>query len=267
MSRLIKKIIIFLLFVPLLACTAQRARLVSGVPVDLIESRMFLAQLESRDREISSFKGLFKTSIRRGKDVDFMRHAIVFDRPDKIRIETLPRDAVWTLSLLVSQASALTLLEPGERKAWILSAGPETLRRVIGIPVAVEDLMSLLVGHVPHRLLDKGDNISVFRDDLQGLIGFNASNGLASWTTDASGNLQTLELSDQFNQKLTLIVNYLNYSLVGNIYVPKKVVVEMPRDGLVVELTQASVKLNTPIADKLFTAAVPSDYSVEHQLR
>src|SRR4051794_8665707 len=107
---MIKTIAALVIFLQLVACASTHRTLVKGVQVDPVSAQSAISPLTTAALEITSFRGLFKTVIRHGKDAELIRHAIVFTRPNKIRIETLPRDAAWTLSLLVSEGKNLTLL-------------------------------------------------------------------------------------------------------------------------------------------------------------
>jgi hypothetical protein len=75
---------------------------------------------------------------------------LAFRRPDALRIE-LPGPAGARL-LAVTRGGALTAVFPGERAVFEGAATPETLEALLGVSLAPDEVMDLLVGAPPPRV-------------------------------------------------------------------------------------------------------------------
>lgn len=264
-----------LLILSVVSCTrVPAARLGAGAaPLAAGQVSAFDVNLTQLDAEITNFRGLFESVYRVDDDQWTVRQAIVFAKPDRLRVETLPLVGVTTLSLLVAQAGQAVMLDPGTKTAYRGRADEEFFLRFLRVPLKERDVMSFLLGRIPvsYRV---GEDVATLRGDNSIFV------KKGRWFTaelDGTSLLaKQIEIRDPFRDTVTLSIA-LTYEGVppldrgsttsGNedahIQTPSAVTISIPRSSLVISNTVRSVKLNQPIPSQLFEVPVPSDYAQE----
>jgi hypothetical protein len=97
-----------------------------------------------RARAVSSYSARLKVSLR-GPDVRARANVLLaFRRPDALRIE-LPGPSGARL-LAVTRGGSLTAVFPADRAVFESAATPDTLEALLGVSLAPDEVMDLLVG-------------------------------------------------------------------------------------------------------------------------
>ncbi len=104
-----------------------------------------------RARSTRTFSAALRVSLR-GKDLRGRTQALVaFRRPEALRLE-IPGPGGLRL-VAVTQAGQIVAVFPGDRAFYEGPAGPSELQALLGVALAPEELMDLLVGVGSPRLL------------------------------------------------------------------------------------------------------------------
>ena len=259
----------FLIVVTLLSSCTPR---VPRIPFDgTIASTSLTAtireKLTARDGELTSLRALADAEISDtghggSQGVAHLREAVVFVKPDKLRLEILPTQGAYALSLLVTNNGSLTYLEPPEKRAVRGSESERVIYSILKLAVGERELMSLLTGRIPPRYLSKegGAALLVSRDSSSYLL--SRGDGAEDFEIDSESLfLKRVTFRSRFNDSL---VGEITYSSVGNSTPPLPREVSIESAGLKqrIHLTWSVIKPNVVVPDSLFEVGIPSDFRV-----
>lgn len=243
-------------------CAPQRRDapwLPDEVAVAPAEQAVFQERVVAQSREVASFRGLFKTSARRGEGASSFRQAIVFEQPDSVRIEALPPQGAVTLHLLVSHEGRVTVVIPGERRAIRGRSSTALFRQYLDLPFREAELMALISGRVERATFEAQSEVRCGKD----LCAVRRTDGRYVWRFERqSGRLISVSIRDPLKLSERVRVHYGGYHEFDGVTVPKQLTLELPQDRVVIAMDAVMVRVNQPIQSALFEVAVPSDYSV-----
>jgi len=228
------------------------------VLVDATESARLRTQIAARGDDVAAFRGLFQVDVRRGDDRAAFRQAVVFVRPDRLRIEALPPQGALTLHLLVSNRGSVVSLEPGEKKAFIGPASTAVFRRFLNLPFREGEIMALVTGRVEASRLDAASAVRCGTAECT-LV---SSDERYRYRVDRrSGELRSVRIRDPLQGKARIEVRYPDYAAVGAVWLPRTISLLLPSDGVEIAMTRQITTINQPIADRLFEVSIPADYT------
>lgn len=98
------------------------------------------------------------------------RYAISYKNPDKLRIETLPINAFYTLSLFTTSEGKFSLKDLQNNHQETGELSEEVLKKAFGISISIPEILSIIQMKVPYSISEvhiyNSDNgISVFSND------------------------------------------------------------------------------------------------------
>lgn len=228
------------------------------LPVAAAEAARLRALVLAASDQIISFRGLFGLHIRRGDEHAAFRQAIVFVRPDRLRIEALPPTGAVSLHLLVANRGTVVSLDPTVKEAAVGPSSTAVFRRFLNLPFREGEIMALVAGRVEPGTLDDSSDVRCGQAECT----IARANGRHVWRVDrTSGEIRSVRLSDPLQGKARVEVLYTAYADVGGVRIPSALTFRLPNDGVDLELTYRTGSVNTPIPDRLFELTIPSDYT------
>jgi hypothetical protein len=221
-----------------------------------------LTQLRERAGAVRSWRGLSHSVMREGRQSGKVRHAILFTRPDRLRVETLPAGSAFSLNLLAVEHGEAVFLDPGSKRAYKGRVDAELLRDVVGIQADLSELMLFLCGIVP--VDDSGAAGGWTAYQTPGAASLMLVQGESRYFVL---NAQSLELDrahvrDPFTDTLRFEIGYSDYQESGGERLPRRIEVGIPDRKIAVELRFDKISLNGAISEKLYQVQIPPDYAV-----
>lgn len=230
-------------------------------PIDALEEAALVNRIAVQSEETRSFRALFKTTARRGGDIQSFRQAIVFEKPDSLRVEALPPQGALALHLLVSAGGTVTVVIPSEKRAVRGTSSTALFRQHLDLPFREGELIALVSGRVERstfeakRELRCGATVCTAR----------RLDGRYMWRFErSSGRLLSLSIRDPLKLTERVRLRYAGHEAFDGIVLPTHIVLELPQDGVEIDMQATVVKANQPIAHTLFEIAIPNDYEVSH---
>lgn len=259
-----------LLCLCLTICSCMSRRIprpeIDGELLPAADNAQILADLSSSDQEIETLRGLTRTTIRHEDGRERLRHVIVFEKPDKLRVEALPLNSAFTLNLVAARDGKVVVLDPGSKRALTGSAGSGLIKDTIGIPVDESELMSYMSGRIPSAVIarDAGQqSVRVYRNDQQNTTAVVVGNYRHFWLyNNDTLDLQTVQIRNPFRDRLLLEICYELYFEVNGVRVPNKIEVWLPEEDVRFTLAFSAISVNKEFPHKLYSVRIPSDYRV-----
>jgi len=219
-----------------------------------------LSRLGKCDEKIHSFRGLARAALVQGEEQSAFRYAVVFSKPDKLRLEAFPLSAVYTLSLLVTSKQELIFLDPSSKTAHQGAVETPVLNRFLGVPVLPPDLMSLITACMPLQSVSP-ENMEVYQDfksDVVQVRGRRIVFELKAGTFEA----QRAFLMSAFDDKVALLVEWSEYREVQGERLPATMKITIPARSVSLTLNFSKTEINGNYSERLFEASVPDDFEL-----
>jgi|GEM_PF-4590644 len=251
------------------ACAARSfvpRPVVSGIELPSGEAAALFRQLRLKDWEIFNLRSLWRVILTHAGERTALRYAMVYQRPDCLRLEVLPPGIAQSLKLVVAKGGKAILLDIPEKTAYRGYSVEELLKKVFKVPLAEAGLASLLLARIPQHPLGPSDNNNwrAFYDETaESYTVFNQGRGEYYWLDKTDLLLRRVEMRNMFNDELVLRVGYDDFFLSADVALPEKVFVQLPQEKLAVELGLVSINLNQKIADEMFEIEIPPHYRIK----
>jgi outer membrane biogenesis lipoprotein LolB len=91
--------------------------------------------------EIVAFRGLAKATISRNEELHSSRMLVVFEHPDRLRLELLTPGLNQPAMLITAEQGEISALDVGERVVYKGSDSAENIAWFIGVPLNVAEMM------------------------------------------------------------------------------------------------------------------------------
>lgn len=199
-----------------------------------------------------SFKISSDSTIKSTDGKFIFRHAFLFEKPDKLRIEAFPLNTGISLSLLVSKDGNAKYIDSEEGIIHEGSAREDFFGRYLKVPLSERDLRYLLIGRIPFEFLESGklkiysEGNNAFYDIVYGDFQF-------YWKVDKKTLVtQEFQVWDIFNGKQILKTSYYEFADVDRFKLPNQLSIEAPSQDLMLDLRYKKIVTNTDINDALF---------------
>lgn len=165
MSPLVKVVGVVVLLT-LIGCTASSSSQIEirGDQVTIDAAYKLVSSLRERDAELRSFKGLYQVKFRQGDERWGLRQVVVFERPSKFRLETLPKTGAYALNLLVTKEQSALYLDNVEKRVIEGKELEAFFRQFFKLPAGEKEMMSFFGGRIPIRYLDAPD-LRIYEDE------------------------------------------------------------------------------------------------------
>lgn len=264
MDRLVflKKFGVFLaiglLLGSLSACVSPKSvpsepKLVSNPEVE----RQLLETLRVDGHTFQSLRGLAKVQVVWQGKTTTATQALVVEKPDRFRAETLnPFGFGSPLLLMVTDGSELAVMVPGEGRLFRGEASFRNLQRFTKVPLQLEDLVCLMLYDVPVIAYEKRysaiDPAGEYRlvllgePDRRQELRFNR-------------RMRLLETAYFLSDDLALRVRYDNFS-VGSDPFPQSAFMEMPLQKAEASLAFTEIATNVAPLAESFQLTTPPGY-------
>lgn len=95
---------------------------------------------------------LFKSTLRRSIGSETVRDVVVFEHPERLRLEVFAPGLNKLLALLITQGNSLYMLDPIERRVFLGDATAPTIERLLSFPLTPPEFMRWAVGRFPGEL-------------------------------------------------------------------------------------------------------------------
>ncbi len=238
----------------------------AGTLVSVSESEALIERLTKIDRELTSFKGLAKASITQDGDKGLIRYAVVFDKPDRLRLEMLPLTGFYTLSLLVVNDSKAVMLDTQEKVANTSSDSLTLLKKLLGVPLKASDMMSFFACRLPSEILDSlasSTETRVFRDPAtQSYLIFSKNNQYVFRVDERTGLLREAQLHEMYSDDLSMTLGFDEPVSSGTVTICNQVRFALPQHAVEIEFNFQSLSMNQKPSPTVFTVDIPSGYEV-----
>ncbi|MFM1848721.1 MAG: hypothetical protein RL417_2195, partial [Pseudomonadota bacterium] len=189
-----------------------------------LESERLLSLLAERREALRTFRGLFKTTVRRGAETSAFRQAIVFERPGSLRIEALPPHGALALYILIARSGEITALIPPERRAARGASSTALFRRYLDLPFREAEIMAIIAGELEADALRGGGEVRCGVGECT----FQRKDRRYSWRFDkVTGALSGVTLRDPLKLRERVRVTYDDYRPVGERFLPGFIRVEL----------------------------------------
>jgi hypothetical protein len=190
-----------------------------------------------------------RARLRSGLEGLWTRQALVVDRPDRIRVDILtPMGLALALG---TDHARLWAYQPSERVRYEGGATPQNLVRLLGAPLALTDVVDILLGLPPARV-SKGPPSVVTTTEGHRLTLPLADGEQRIWF--APDTLDIVRAEEERRDGMVLRIVFGDHER----GFPHVVDVESPRRGAPVRLQYDEVELNPTVAAALF-APPPAD--------
>jgi len=232
-----------------------------GISIEGPEKDRVLAELLKRDSEVTSFRGLSYSTLNIADSKHLVRHIVIFQKSENLRLETLPRQGAFPLQLLVVHAGQIVLLSPPEKRGYQGEFRRKIVQKVIGFPASAYELMTFLTGTLPRSALLNSNDTELYYDadseSFQLVVG-----DFEKYVQLDAKDLtpQRIEVRDQFDGSFLLALNYSDYRLVNSLLLPGKIVIDVPQEGIQATLRFSILSINKPVEQELFELQLPGDY-------
>jgi len=230
------------------------------VAIQPADEARFRESVLGRVSELTSFRGLFSTTARRGDETSSFRQAIVFVHPESLRVEALPSQGALSLHLLVSQRGLVTVIIPGEKRAVRGASSTALFRQHLDLPFREGELMALVSGRVERSAFDSKSETRCGENECT----VQRLDGRYVWRFErTSARLLSVSIRDPLKLVERIRVRYADFKEFGGVELPTRITLELVDDGVAIDLEASMVKVNQPIPSALFEVAIPADYSVK----
>jgi hypothetical protein len=224
------------------------------------ESQELLTRLAKQGSELRTYRALFTTTLQRGRESASFRQAVVFERPDKLRIEALPPQGALSLDLLIARDGIVTALVPPEKQAQRGPSSTGLFRRYLDLPFRESEIMALVSGGLEDGVLAQGAEVRCGDNDCIAL----RSDGRYRWRFKRdSGLLAEVSMRDALKLRERVIVRYGDYRAVNGRMLPGVITLQLPEDEVKVTMAATMLAAEQSINPRVFDVAIPSDYSIQ----
>ncbi|MBN8550683.1 MAG: DUF4292 domain-containing protein [Deltaproteobacteria bacterium] len=247
----------------LCACTSRAPQVPRPLPTQLsgAAATAALERLTSCNAAVHSFRGLARAALQQEEERNAFRYVVVFEKPERFRLEALPTNAVYTLSLLVSDQQEMLYLDPAAKMAQRGPLSAATVKKYLGIPVLPSSLMALLTGCAPFD--ESGaESTQVSEDSARQLVQVRSSKFLYEMGGPELEPRRVF-LINQFDDHVALLVEWSEFQDVRGVKLPSTIVLTMPEHAVTLTLHFTSVDINGEYPERLFQAQIPSDFEVQ----
>jgi hypothetical protein len=213
-------------------------------------------RLDSSRNAYTSLKGIGKYHFSQ-RDKSFSATQVLFaEQPDRLRVETLGLFGSPAL-MLTTNGAELTVLVPGEGKAYQGKAGSGMLQRFMQLPLREQDIVSILLQSPLLTAWDE-DELRYDPDGNSALILKNAYGMRQEILFDLQLNILRFDyyLADGLQMRLT----YDGFD--EKTKFPHQLKLELPLDELTMSLKFSDVEVNTVHPDGRFRLTPPAAYTL-----
>ncbi len=226
----------------------------TGPSLSEMEIESTLGSIEARRSQIHDIKSLIRVRLRSGTEQNSSRYAVVYRRPSALRIEVFPLNGFYTISLLGVLGDSLVSIIPSEEKAYTGKPSKDVLKKVLGLPLTVDEIAALLLAEPPYE----GKVNGVEEGNLRRFI--SADKRVYFEMTEPT-RMSRIKLFDR-DQRLLADAEYSDYRSTDSFEHPHHLSLKLIDANISAELQIQKIQYNTAPTDELFTVAPPENFSI-----
>ena len=202
---------------------------------------MLLQHLAARRAAVTSLRA--RARLRSGLQGLWTRQALIVDRPDRIRVDVL---TPMGLALALGTGNArLWAYQPAERVRYEGGATPQNLVRLLGAPLALGDVVDILLGLPPARVATGPPSVTATPEGQRLTLPLKGGEQRI-WFTPST--LDVVRAEEEGRDGVVLRVSFGDHED----GFPRVLDVESPQRGEPVRLHYDAVELNPEVAAALF---------------
>jgi len=202
---------------------------------------VLIQRLAARRAAVTSLRA--RARLRSGLQGLWTRQALIVDRPDRIRIDVL---TPMGLALALGTGNArLWAYQPAERVRYEGGATPQNLVRLLGAPLALADVVDILLGLPPARTATGPPSVTVTPEGQRLVLPLKGGEQRIWFAPDT---LDVVRAEEERRDGVVLRVGFGDHRE----GFPRVLDVESPKRGEPVRLHYDDVELNPEVAAALF---------------
>ena len=204
---------------------------------------------------IENYRALFSCELQYGRRSINFRQAVVADNKKRVRLETFPEEALYSVALYQNNSEKAVLLQQDKKEAKLLSQNSLSLNEDLVLQARPQDVMPLFAHtlYVSQYALVKGfqegEKITIVEGD-----------GRKEW--QITNKTLTQFISRDSSQKKELIFSNLSSEYEDNFLLPEKIEIELPEKSYVLLCNRGRTEVNIDLKDSLFEPSIPSSWSI-----
>ena len=206
-------------------------------------------------------KAIAKIKVESPDETFSVKELIIAQKPNRLRLETLsPLGQPGFYA--ATDGKELFLFAPSENTYYHGSSTPRNLSLIIPLHLAVEDMVSVILGRVP--LIDYNDDhlgCTVNEDGY--VMRLEGGDEITTQVLTFSGEDLRVVASEIYDREgLTLSITYRDYEMVGGVSFPGEITVFLPADRTTVRINYKKVEFLPEIDSSLFRLRAPQGAAI-----
>lgn len=232
----------FLIFVS--ACTAGTPlRKHSGIRASDQQRDRVIKAVSERSIRLIAGRSLARVKIKSDQEKQSFRMTMVFSKPEKLRIETLPQIGSYPLSLLNLDGTGYRYTDYMSKSTWEGDNPEEVIEEVFGFAVPVEVLLNYLAGTVADLTVE---NTGCYIEESDDEVLCVSQKGDLLFTAGISDlNLRSLELAEPDSDFLAVRISYTDHKETGGVVIPYSIQINIPDQETDISINYSVVRLES----------------------
>ena len=218
-----------------------------------------LAMIQQKSNDIKSFKALARVEVIYRDRNSSLRYGLLAERPNFFRIEGLPLNGSYSLSVLTAYADRLQLVDHTNKTVTFGPLSRSSLEALLQIPADPNELIDYLAGVVPALTSTQlSKDLRVFFDPELKKYYLMSSDMLNFWQIDSL----SLRLEKAQFKQADQLEPFLEISYEHGQQDPKNLEFVIPDKDLKIKLQYQIVNTNSKIRSFSFNVPVPEGYKL-----
>ena len=256
-----KQLLLLLICTIFFGCSSYQRPVIPTTKLSDKELRQLVMDLRQTDLSIHSLKVISRTRLTHADEKMTMRHAINLKKPDKLRIDTLPQAAAFTINVFSTRENDNIFIDSNQKEALKSLDGDKLLNKTLNIPLKLSEAISYLTGTIPAMLLDEGltaERLNGYQDQNEDFV-LTWNDLRYYWRIDGESKaLKSFRSYDKFNRNLILVIDY-NYKENGTL---NGLELSFPRYNVKFSMLYSAPNFNNAAKTELFNIEVPKGYKL-----
>jgi hypothetical protein len=232
---------------------------VTGHELSGASKSMLLAAIQQKSNDIKSFKALARVEVVYRDRNSSLRYGLLAERPNFFRIEGLPLNGSYSLSVLTAFAERLQLVDHTNKTVTFGPLSRSSLEALLQIPADPNELIDYLAGVVPNfKNAELSKDLRVFFDPELKKYYLMSSDMLNFWQIDSV----SLRLEKAQFKQVDQLEPFLEISYEHGQQYPKNLEFVIPDKDLKIKLQYQIVNTNSKIRSFSFNVPVPDGYKL-----
>lgn len=213
---------------------------------------------DTHRRSVSDIKALIRTKIVHGDETESYRYAVIYRRPDALRVEVFPLNSFYTLSLLAVLREKLVSLDTTSSIAYEGNPSRDAIERAFGFPLNIEEIASLLLAEIPAGHGEFSGVISETGTEKY----LSADRQIYFEKDPQETTMRLLKIYDD-DKKLIIEVHFRFYRKIDDIEIPEKLEIQLPQYDVTGAMNATNISINSGPADSLFAVQPPGGFEIK----